>query len=536
MRRPCVTTEPEAAAGRRFPQSAAFLPMLAIAAVAAAFRAPDLDIRPMHADESVQATIFRKLWLEGNYAYDPREFHGPTLPYATLPSAWLSGAGSFAETTEATYRAVPAAFGVGAVLLVGFFHGGLGRLAALSAALLAAISPAMVFYSRYYIHETLLVFFTLGAVLFAWRYVQTGRLGWCLAAGACAGLMQATKETAVLSFFAAAAASGLNSLVGRTCPAGQPGERAAVRLPHLALGAAAAALVAAALFSSFCANPRGPLDAVLTYRPWLERAGGVSPHANPWYFYLHRLAWWRLDQGPVWSEGLILGLAAAGFLAAWLPRRLLGSASLPLVRWLGFYTLVLTAVYAAIPYKTPWCALQVLAPMTLLAGVGAAAAVGAMPARPLKLLVAALLVAAAGQLGWQSYRASYLMPADPKNPYVFAQTSAKITRLLDDLEEIAAASPERRALPIKVIWNSAYYWPLPWHLRRFERVELWTHLPADPAAALVIATPRLDKQLTAALDETHLMTGYYEIRPQVLAQLWVRMDVWERHLRRLGRL
>ncbi|MDD4789764.1 MAG: hypothetical protein PHO07_21565, partial [Pirellulales bacterium] len=115
-------------------------------------------------------------------------------------------------------------------------------------------------------------------------------------------------------------------------------------------------------------------------------------------------------------------------------------------------------------------------------------------------------------------------------------TSAKITRLLDDLEEIAAASPEGRALPIKVIWDSAYYWPLPWHLRRFERVELWTHLPADPAAALVIATPRLDRQLTAALDESHLMTGYYEMRPQVLAQLWVRMDVWERHLRRLGRL
>ena len=164
MRRPCLTTEPEAAAGRRFPQATALLPVLAITA-AAAFRAPDLDLRPMHADESVQAAIFRKLWLEGDYAYDPREFHGPTLPYATLPSAWLSGAGSFAETTEAAYRAVPVAFGVGAVLLIGFFHGGLGRLAALSAALLAAISPAMVFYSRYYIHETLLVFFTLGGAV-----------------------------------------------------------------------------------------------------------------------------------------------------------------------------------------------------------------------------------------------------------------------------------------------------------------------------------------------------------------------------------
>ncbi len=412
--------------------------MLAIAAVAVAFRAPDLDLRPMHADESVQAAIFRKLWLEGDYAYDPREFHGPTLPYATLPSAWLSGAGSFAETTEATYRAVPAAFGVGAVLLIGFFHGGLGRLAALAAALLAAISPAMVFYSRYYIHETLLVFFTLGAVLFAWRYVQTGRLGWCLAAGACAGLMQATKERAVLSFFAAAAASGLNSLVGHLPRRGNPASGRQSGCPTASAWARRARRPPR-LFSSFCGNTRGPLDAVLTYRPWLERAGGVSPHANPWYFYLHRLAWWRLDQGPVWSEGLILGFGRRRPGRRVAPR-LLGSHE-PAAGPLSASTLDNGGVYAAIPYKTPWCAPQVLAPDDPPGRRGRAMPLAPMPARPLKLLVAALLVAAANQLGWQSYRASYLMPADPKNPYVFAQTSAKITRLWTALEEIAAAGP-----------------------------------------------------------------------------------------------
>ena len=33
-----------------------------------------------------------------------------------------------------------------------------------------------------------------------------------------------------------------------------------------------------------------------------------------------------------------------------------------------------------------------------------------------------------------------------------------------------------------------------------------------------------------------LMTGYFGVRPNVLAQLWVRMDLWEAHLRRLRRL
>ena len=43
-------------------------------------------------------------------------------------------------------------------------------------------------------------------------------------------------------------------------------------------------------------------------------------------------------------------------------------------------------------------------------------------------------------------------------------------------------------------------------------------------------------ELSADLEETHLMTGYYGIRPGVLAEMWVVLDLWEANLRRLGRL
>ena len=65
----------------------------------------------------------------------------------------------------------------------------------------------MVFYSRYYIHEMLLVFFTALAAMAWWRYGQSGRFGWCALAGVGLGLMWATKETfvfAVLSLTLAA--------------------------------------------------------------------------------------------------------------------------------------------------------------------------------------------------------------------------------------------------------------------------------------------------------------------------------------------
>jgi len=324
--------------------------LVVVAAGALAFRLPRLADRPMHADEAVQAAIFRKLWLEGRYEYDPDEFHGPTLPYATLPSAWLSGAATFAQTDAATYRVVPVVFGAGLILLLCLLDDALGKPAALCAGVLTAISPAMVFYSRYYIHETLLVFLTLAAIGAGWRYARSGKLAWCLVAGACLGLMQATKETCVLVYLAMgiglaceAAWSwrtrgrgsekgdaalfrcgkelrprlrhglltvplgvgsedpGAGGTVRRPCHnSGRPCHNSAVPLAgtarpgfrpwHLAAGLAAAILVALTLLSSFFTNPRGPADGVLTYLPWLSRAGGDTPHVHPWYYYLHLLA------------------------------------------------------------------------------------------------------------------------------------------------------------------------------------------------------------------------------------------------------
>jgi len=146
--------------------------LLGAVLLAAALRFPDLALRPMHADEGVHADKFGTLLEGGGYAYDPSEYHGPTLYYLTLPSAWLQGASRYVDIDEVTLRAVPAALGVALVaahLGAGAF---LGPAGAAVAALLVAISPAMVFYSRYYIHETPLVFFTFGLLLAACRYLR----------------------------------------------------------------------------------------------------------------------------------------------------------------------------------------------------------------------------------------------------------------------------------------------------------------------------------------------------------------------------
>ena len=157
--------------------------ILAATIVALILRLPRLGQRPMHGDEAVHAIKFGQLLEEGTYAYDPDEYHGPTLNYLTLIPARLASATKLTQVTELILRIVPVFFGVLLVLLLLLAADGLAPGAAIYAAILTAISPSMVFYSRYYIQEMLLVCFTFGAIACAYRYTQNKNLLWAILTG-----------------------------------------------------------------------------------------------------------------------------------------------------------------------------------------------------------------------------------------------------------------------------------------------------------------------------------------------------------------
>jgi len=525
--------------------------LLAVTA-ALVLRAPRLDVRPLHNDEAVNAVKLAALWEKGNYAYDPDEFHGPSLYYASLPFLWLSGARDSSQLTDTTLRLAPIAFGIGLILLLVLLADGLGRTALWWAALFTAISPAMVFYSRYFIHETLLVFFTALVLGAGWRYAQSRRVGWALLGGAGLGLMYATKETfivAVAALALAVIATFLwNDWFGDHAPSAASTMKsdnlgATNRLDRLrslwnfkhALAALVVAFVVGELlFSSFLANPRGPLDSVRTYLPWLNRAGGASPHNHPWYFYLERLAFFHKASGPVWSEALILLLAAVGAVAA-LAGRLRGQGSVTLARCLTFYTVILTAGYCLISYKTPWCLLGFWHGMILLAGIGAAALVNLGARRWARIGISLVLALASAQLAWQAWRTVHDFASDPRNPYVYAQTVPDILRLVEKLEALAQIEPQGHRMVVKVIGADSDYWPLPWYLRRFEQVGWWDAPPDDPYAPIVIASSKLQLALDEKSDKAWLMAGLFQLRPANFLELYVQMDLWRKYVETLPR-
>src|ERR1035441_1760780 len=505
------------------PQSAV---IVLLAGLALAVWSCSLDKRPMHNDEGVNGIKFGQLWDHGGDKYDPEEHHGPSLYYATLALGRLTRAPKDSQqSTESRLRFTTVLFGVGLILLLPLIADGLGRRATIWAALFTAVSPAVVFYSRYYIHEILLVFFTFLALAAGWRYWRSRKPGWVLLAGAGVGLMHATKETFVITLVAAGLALGLNQLWNRWLDATAPeAHQPRVRLNHLAAALVAWLGVALVLLSSFFTNAQGPLDSVRSYFPWLHRVAGASPHIHPWYFYLHRLVYFHAAKGPVWSEALILVLAALGAWAAF-ARKGLTDVSASFVRFVALYTLALAGAYSLIAYKTPWCLLSFWHGMILLAGVDAAWRVP--PARPrfMRLGLGLLLLAGAGQLAWQAWLANTTYAADQRNPYVYAQTSPDLLNLVRRVEGLAREHPQGSNMLVKVMAPDSDFWPLPWYLRNLKQVDWRDQVPADPYAPVMIVSA----QFHAGLDEkqTHVMVGYFQLRPQVFLELYVELDLWK---------
>lgn len=480
-------------------------------------RLPQPGARPVHGDEAVHMVKFSRLWLHGDYRYDPNEYHGPTLYYATLPVVAALHRQSFEQTREGDYRLVTICIGAAMALCPLLMWPSIGRRSALASALLLAVSPALVYYSRYYIQETLLAAFSLVLLAAAVRYRSTAARGWMIAAGVAAGLMLATKETAPISFLALAVAVPAMGPVGGN----RSGDRRRVAM-DLLLCVATALVVMAAFLSGWGRHLDGPVDLLRSYAPWLGRAGGRGLHAHGWGYYLGLLAAGFSPRGGL-GEWIIAAMFLAGSVAAWLR----GAGAM---RGVSLYTIVLLGLYSVVPYKTPWCVIGIAAPMCLVAGdlvSRAGKASSGVVGRSVPVLI---LVPVAAVLAQRAWLLSVVQPTVASNPYAYAQPVPDVVQLGQRVLDLAAASRDGDQTLVKVISEDAYYWPLPWYIRRLPNVGYWTEIPPDPSAPIVLSSPVFDEALTKRLDATHLMTGFYGLRPGAMFQVWARMDTWTRYL------
>ena len=517
--------------------TARWVAFIAIALLALAIRLPRLGERPMHTDEAVNAFITGNALAGETFKYDPQDRHGPVLYLVAKPIAQLGGAKNFSELTETQLRLTPVIIGSAMILLFGAAVEMFGFIPCLVAALLFAFAPLPVYYSRYFIHETLFVAATFGLILSAWwvgsrcepTRRRTQRQGtessvsenlavppdaysagkicrratnstiFAALAGLCAALMLACKETAVIHFFALAIAALAGWWVSRRSSE----VRAAVAPSAKIISIAVAVFIAATilLFTSFGQNWSALADLFHAVARFTARAGGEG-HAKPLGYYFQIL-------DPLFIFFLV---AVAGIFAA-ISDAVIGTrkASLPLL----VYALLTFGIYSAIPYKQPWLALNLWLPIALLCGLGVEAIwqqITNATSRWIFAVAAAALLVTTLQ---QTKVFVFDKPADEKNPFAYAHTTEDVLGLPGKISELAAA--KKLAAP-RIAVVAADAWPLPWYLRKFPNTGFWQPGQETGVADFLITMTDVPANLTNRLE--NFRPEFFGVRPNVLVILW----------------
>ncbi|MCM8526249.1 MAG: TIGR03663 family protein [Lentisphaeraceae bacterium] len=504
-------------------------------------RLRNIDQRPMHGDEANQAYRFQMLFEDNNFKYEPKDFHGPTLYYLTLPSAWFSGLSDFKESSKAHFRAVPVIFSLLTALGTLLFIDVLGRRGVLVMSLLIMLSPAMVYYSSYYIQETLLVCFTLFFIGGLWRYWRKPSMLWALVAGVSLGLMHATKETFVLTMGALALSLAFICYKQRKVDFSKFKNRNGIAALFAAL------TVSVMFYSSFLSNPKGPVDSVTAFIHSVKRGLGANDfeerftsgegHSKPFNYYLSTIAGsyprkftstlkdiYRNSAARPISEIFLLLFPVIGLLN--LPKK--GSRSRKIFMMALVYTVSLTVVYSLIPYKTPWCMLSFLLGFMFCCAMSFRFMSQKLSCKFNKIfaLGAVLMIF---DLGRQSsiVTAEEFCVSD-RNPYAYVQPYFDVEDLSKRITEISEIEGSSYDMPIHFLTPD--YWPLPWYLKKFKNVGYWEKsVPEiDPQNFPVIVTTPDREELSKKLEKTHV-SEYRGRMPGYHLLVFYRKDLWEKY-------
>ena len=493
--------------------------ILYIAAAALFFRFYELPLKPLHHDEGVNTHFLIQLVrAPHSYRYDPANYHGPTLYYFAWASVALAGLSTVA------IRLVTAFAGLATVFLLLSFRRQIGSAGALGAASLLAVSPGAVYFSRYFIHEALLVCFTVATVAAAAGWLHGRRAVMLLLAALSAALMFATKETAVITAIGLAA-----SVVGGVALCDFADRRREGRGPtgalsdvfssmldyarslpawlrvrdHLLLSGLAVLLflgVLVLLYTSLFTNRQGAADALKAFAIWTKT--GTTAHTRAWTTYF---GWLSAEELPL----LIVG--GAGVLAA------IWKADNRFAVVAALWVLSITFAYSFIPYKTPWLALNIIAPLAITGGYAFELIWRRRDALP-RALLPAVAVVVAGTGVFQSYRLNFVEYDDSSHPYVYAHTSREALVLVREVADLEQLNPGA-----SIAVTSRDHFPLSWYFRAYGAG--YYGRPIVTGDPLVVASVEQQTVLDGALGERFERKGPYTLRPGVRLVLYIRRDL-----------
>jgi len=434
-----------------------------------------LDLKLLHHDEAIHAWFSYELLTTGAWAYDP-SYHGPFLYFITAGMFALFG------DSDLVARLLPALFGTLLIPLAYCIYriGYIDKKQTLLVALLLALSPEMVYFSRFLRHDIFMLFFTfllLVAVLYYFEYGQTRYA--VIAALAAGGALCCKEEMPVILLI-----FGLFFIYGIW--------HRKFTLPQdwkydFVLGAFIVLVVMSVLYSAFGAH----LDTLIGQNFALNTTGWykavehwIAMHnqqrlGGPLYFYI---PFYLLYEVPIFILAIIGTLQILGkelklsllirrlktriqYRGSKIPADELAVISLYQLKdrrteytksdlffsFCVFWMITVMVFYAFVGEKVPWLIIPQLLPMCFVAVY--------------KLNWQKVVFAIAGCLflAVMTWHVAFI-PADINEPIVQVQNSEdlrEVMQLIDASDHVVVASKN--------------YWPLPWYYRgdRWNKIKFY---------------------------------------------------------------
>lgn len=438
-----------------------------------------LDERVMHHDEGVFAISFVKpIYDSGEYSYNPKStYHGPFLYYMEALGFRLFGVNEFG------LRFFGALFGSLLIPLLFALRKHVGNIAAISSSLFVAVSPSMVYYSRFAsAHETFLVFFELAAIASFFLFWHNNDKKYLYAGFASLGFLLTTKETSIaiaglLVLFLPAIMLSKTKKTYRDSLKKNTAHATAFLAGYrkeIFAGVLIAFAIIAVFYTSFFRHTENLIPAIRDTVPYVLFTSEASTgHHKPFGYFTELLMQYEMPM-------LIFALAGLLFFRKSPYSKL--SAYLLLSTWL---------IFSVVAYKTPWNIVHIMLPLALVAGIGAQE-LHKRAGKYAVLIIGAAIVYTA----WLSYGANYIDHSGQYNQLAYVTTTPEL------MEMVGRIYAYGKDADIKLV--SGDYWPLPWYLRDYRRVGYSARIADNPDGDVVIIKQEEREQLRGNL------TGAYE--------------------------
>jgi uncharacterized protein (TIGR03663 family) len=434
---------------------------IAIVLVAAFLRLYALDLRPVHFDEGGGYAIgARELFKTGVYHYNP-DFHGPFLFHITALSFHLFG------MSDISLRLMEAIFGIGLVLLLYPLIVYLKNYGFLFAALFIAISPSLVYYSKFAVHDSFYVFFNLAVITSLFLYLKYKKKIYLFLFAISFALLFSTKENSyvflaiftswlfvefIYSFltYKKGIIKGLENNIFSIF------SNITKNISTISICAALFILTFSAIFTLYFKYPADLGKSIVDpLFHWFKRSTtDVGGFYRPYTFYLQILSNYEL---PIFLLGL------AGIFVVLKENN-------KFTRFVSIWTILTLIIYLYMPYKLPNNVIHVVLPFAISAGVFVGFLLNKLKGEYFKYGVIVLLILSA-YMFYISIDINFVKYCDePNNLLVYVQTVDDVKGLLKLMDNVSIKKGKDIDMIVSVFQTE---YPLSWYFRDYPNVRYY---------------------------------------------------------------